>query len=213
MADKKRKSHHTKEAEEKITTEDSGQKKEIVELQDEAETRKEQAATDGVDTKKQEIKETTDVTEEEPEAPSAEERFTALNDRYLRLLAEYDNYRKRTEREKIELISTASENLMIGLLPVLDNLDRATEHKNDKASFEEYVKGIAIIEDQFRAALSKDGLETIEAVGKPFDPVIHEAVTQIETDEFESGIVSAEVEKGYMLFGKVIRHPKVIVSK
>jgi len=150
---------------------------------------------------------------EENKTVTEEEKYAALNDKYLRLMAEYDNYRKRTIREFSEIVKTASEKLIMEILPILDNLDRATEHRSNKTTYEEYVKGIAIIEDQLRAVLAGVGLEPIEAVGKKFDPTIHDAVMQIETDEYESGIVTAEAEKGYMLAGKIIRHPKVIVSK
>lgn len=143
----------------------------------------------------------------------AAEKLAALNDKYLRLMAEYDNYRKRTIKEKSEIIKTAAEGLIIELLPILDNLDRATEHRNDKTTYEEYVKGIAIIEDQIRDVLSRAGLETMDVTGKQFDPAVHDAVMQVETDDYESGIISDEAEKGYILSGKVIRHPKVIVSK
>lgn len=144
---------------------------------------------------------------------ATEELLTTLNDKYLRLLADYDNYRKRTAREFQELIKTANENLMRELLPILDSLDRATEHRNNTENLEEYVKGIALIEEQLREALSRAGLEKMDVVGEPFNPVNHDAVTQIETDECEPGTITAEMEKGYMLSGKVIRHPKVFVSK
>ena len=137
----------------------------------------------------------------------------AFNEKYLRLFAEYDNFRKRAAREMSEISKTANEELMKEFLSILDNLDLATEHKNDKTTFEEYVKGIALIEDQLRDVLSHAGLEAIEALGKPFDPNIHEAVMQMESDEYDSGIVANVVQKGYMLSGKVIRHSKVIVSK
>jgi molecular chaperone GrpE len=142
-----------------------------------------------------------------------EELLSALNDKYLRLLADYDNYRKRTAREFQELIKTAHEKLMRELLPILDALDRATEHKNNTTNLEEYVKGLALIEEQLREALSRAGLEKMDVIGKTFDPVIHDAVTQIETNDYEPGTIAAEMEKGYLLAGKVIRHPKVIVSK
>ncbi len=99
------------------------------------------------------------------------------------------------------------------LLPVLDDLDRATEHKNDKTTYDEYVKGITLIEDRLRKILAAAGLEPIEAVGKPFDPDYHEAIMQVESDNHDSGIVTGEAEKGYMLSGKVIRHTRVIVSR
>ena len=136
-----------------------------------------------------------------------------LNEKYLRLMAEFDNFRKRTVREKGELILDATGELVRELIPILDNLDRATEHRNDKTTLEEYVNGIALIEDQIRRILSDAGLEVIETVGSPFDPEVHEAVMQMESEEHESGTVTAEVEKGYMLRGRIIRHPKVIVAK
>ena len=140
-------------------------------------------------------------------------RLEQLNEKYVRLLAEYDNYRKRTAREMTSLIETASENLITSLLPILDNLDRATEHRSDKTSLEEYAKGIALIEDQFRDILARAGLEPLNAAGESFDPNLHDAVLQMESEEHDSGVVIQEVEKGYLLNGKVIRHSKVVVSK
>lgn len=137
----------------------------------------------------------------------------AFNEKYLRLLAEYDNFRKRSAREIENLFKTATVNLIKELLPILDNLDLATEHKENKTTLEEYVKGITLIEDQLRDILARAGLEHLEVVGKPFDPNLHDAVMQIESDEYESGIVTSETQKGYMFSGTVIRHPKVIVSK
>ena len=137
----------------------------------------------------------------------------ALNEKYLRLLAEYDNFRKRSAREIENLFKTATVNLIKELLPILDNLDLATEHKENKTTLEEYVKGITLIEDQLRDILARAGLEHLEVVGKPFDPNLHDAVMQIESDEYESGVVTSETQKGYMFSGTVIRHPKVIVSK
>jgi len=148
-----------------------------------------------------------------PAAGDPETQLAELREKHLRLLAEYDNYRKRTAREIQEIIARGSEKLVIDLLPILDNLDRATEHRKDNETLEEYVKGITLIEDQLRAVLIGAGLEPIEVIGKPFDPNIHDALIQMESDKYGSGIVSAEAEKGYMLSGKVIRHSKVIVSK
>ena len=151
--------------------------------------------------------------EQSKESDELESRLEQLNDKYVRLFAEYDNYRKRTAREMTNLIETASENLITSLLPILDNLDRATEHRSDKTSLEEYAKGIALIEDQFRDILARAGLEPLNATGEPFDPNLHDAVLQMESEEHGSGVVIQEVEKGYLLNGKVIRHSKVVVSK
>ena len=142
-----------------------------------------------------------------------EEKLKVINEKYLRLLAEYDNFRKRTTREIENILKTANENLINELLPILDNLDRATAHKNDKETLEEYLKGIELIENQLRDILKRAGLEPMEVIGKPFDPNFHDALMKIESDEYESGIVTSENQKGYILSEKVIRHAKVIVSK
>lgn len=142
-----------------------------------------------------------------------EKNLAALNERYIRLLAEYDNYRKRTAREMDCIADIASEKLVQQFLPILDNLDRATEHRNDKTTLEDYVKGIALIEEQLRSVLAQSGLQLMEVIGVPFDPAVHSAILQAESDEHGPGIIIAEAEKGYTLNGKVIRHPKVIVSK
>ena len=156
---------------------------------------------------------------EMPEADSqpslksdAEEKLAALNEKYLRLLAEYDNYRKRTAREMEYMMEIVSEKLLSQFLPILDNLDRATEHRNDKTTFEDYVKGIALIEDQLRIVLAQAGLKKMEVIGQKFDPAVHSAVFQQESKDHEPGTIIAEVEKGYTLQGKIIRHPKVVVS-
>lgn len=142
-----------------------------------------------------------------------EKKYAELNEKYVRLFAEYDNYRKRTARETGEIIQRGAEKLISDLLPILDNLDKATEHRNDKTTFDKYVKGIALTEDKLRGILEQSGLEAIDAVGKPFDPNLHDAMMQIESEDHDSGTVASEIEKGYLLAGKVIRHSKVVVSK
>lgn len=140
-------------------------------------------------------------------------KLAEMKERYVRLLAEYDNYRKRTARELQEIRSVATENLMLNLLPILDNLDRATEHRDKTETLDEYVKGIALIEDHLRKVLADAGLQAMKVVGEQFDPELHEAMLHMESEEHGSGVIVNDVEKGYMLAGKIIRHPKVIVSK
>lgn len=157
----------------------------------------------------------------EPESPEETAGVTpendatsdATNERYIRLAAEYDNYRKRVAKEREQLYQMATGDIMKEMLPVLDNLDRATEHRNSETSLEEYVSGIALIEDQLRTVLSHAGLEVMEVVGQPFDPTLHDAIMQMESEEYDSGIVVQEVEKGYLLRDRVIRHAKVVVAK
>ncbi len=141
------------------------------------------------------------------------EELKALKEKYVRLAAEYENYRKRSSREIESILRTANENLVKEMLPIIDNLDLATEHREKKTTLEEYVKGIALIEDQLRVILSRAGLKHIEAIGKPFDPNLHEAILQMESKEYEPGIVVNETQKGYLFGDKVIRHSKVVVSK
>ncbi|MFC1551295.1 nucleotide exchange factor GrpE [Candidatus Latescibacterota bacterium] len=141
------------------------------------------------------------------------EELKALNERHVRLLAEYDNYRKRSAREVQSILCTANENLVKEILPIFDNLDLATEHREKTTTLEEYVKGIALIEDQLREVFQHAGLKPIEAVGQPFDPNLHEAILQMESEEHDSGVVINETQKGYLFSDKVIRHSKVVVSK
>ncbi len=147
------------------------------------------------------------------EKAGAEDKLAELNDKYLRLMAEYDNFRKRTIREKEEIIKSAAEKVIGELLAVLDNLDLATEHRKSDETLEEYVKGIAIIEDQFRAILAKSGLEVMDVEGQPFDPELHDAIMQMDSKDHPSGTIMTVTKKGYTLSGKVIRHPQVVVSK
>jgi molecular chaperone GrpE len=141
------------------------------------------------------------------------DKYDALNEKLVRLLAEYDNYRKRVVKERELLYRTATEDLIREMLPILDNLDRATEHRKSETSLEEYVSGIALIEEQLRNVLSHAGLEPLKVVGQPFDPELHDAILQMEVPGTEPGVVAQEAQKGYTLNGRVLRHSKVIVSK
>ena len=156
---------------------------------------------------------TEDAEKEALHQSELEEELAVLNEKYVRLLAEYDNYRKRTARELEFVVKTATEKLVTDFLPIMDNLDRATEHRNDKTTYEDYVKGIALIEDQLRAVLTRAGLEPIDVIGKKFDPALHSAIMQVESDTVEPGTIIAEAEKGYLLNGKIIRHPVVVVCR
>jgi molecular chaperone GrpE len=142
----------------------------------------------------------------EPEAPDWE-------DRYLRLAAEFDNFKKRSAREYANIIKNAEEGLILELTEVLDNLERGLDPENRNGGLDEFIKGIDLIYGQFRSVLEKRGLSRIVAIGQPFDPEKHEAMMQIESDEYAEGIVAGEIAPGYILGDKVIRHSKVMVSK
>ncbi|HMM12019.1 MAG TPA: nucleotide exchange factor GrpE [Bacteroidales bacterium] len=138
--------------------------------------------------------------------------FNELNDKYLRLFSEFDNYRKRTLKEKIELSKTASADLIKVLLPVVDDFERAintfpeTDHNG-------HYEGIKLIYNNLKRILEQQGLEEIKALGEPFDTDYHEAVTHIPApDEQQKGKVLEVIKKGYSLQGKIIRFAQVIVG-
>jgi molecular chaperone GrpE len=149
----------------------------------------------------------------------SEKEYKELEDRLLRLAAEFDNYKKRTAREFQSIIKNANEELISQLVETLDNFQRAldsalrsnsTKNSND---FDSFHKGVELIYQHFIEILRKEGLKEIKAKGENFDPYLHEAVMQQESDEFPEGVVMDEISKGYILNDKVIRHSKVIVSK
>ncbi len=149
----------------------------------------------------------------EAEAPQPKEdwkeQYQQLNDKYIRVLAEYDNYRKRSQKERDSVFSDAQAMTVEQLLPVLDNLDRALEQK---CADEEYQKGVELIAKQFKEALEKMGVTEIAAQDQPFDPRFHDAVMHIEQEGLPENTVSLVMRKGYIMGEKVIRHAMVQVA-
>lgn len=148
------------------------------------------------------------------EEPTAEELIQTEKDKYLRLFAEFENYKKRTSKERIDLFKTASQELMTALLPIMDDFDRGlTEIKKSEDS--ELIKGIELINNKFKNILTQKGLTAIEVkAGDDFDAEVHDAITQIPapTDDLKGKIIDC-VEKGYKLGDKIIRHPKVVMGQ
>lgn len=134
-----------------------------------------------------------------------------LREMYLRKLAEFDNYRKRIDRERQELRRTAAEGLVGELLPVLDNFERAIQHaeESEPAAFRE---GVAMIARQFADILQRSGLETIDPTGQRFDPELHEAVQRIEGSEYAPGTIVGVFSRGYLYGGRLIRPAMVAVA-
>ena len=129
--------------------------------------------------------------------------------KYVRLMAEFQNYKQRTAKEKEDIYAFGAEKVMLSLMEVLDNFDRALEQG---CSDEKHAEGIRLVHTQLMNALKKNGLEEIEALGEDFDPNFHSAVVMEDTDEYESGKVCFVVQKGYKLNGKVIRPAMVKVA-
>lgn len=139
-------------------------------------------------------------------------KYAELNDKYLRLFSEFDNYRKRTAKEKIDLTATASENVIKDILPVLDDFERALQNM-EKNGNETDIQGVTLIFNKLKDMLKKKGLEEIEAMGAEFNTDEHEALTMIPApEEDKKGKVLDVIQKGYKLNGKVIRFARVVVG-
>ncbi|MCL5019958.1 MAG: nucleotide exchange factor GrpE [Patescibacteria group bacterium] len=136
-----------------------------------------------------------------------------MKDQLLRTLAEFDNYKKRTEREYQNLIFTASASLVKELLPVIDDLDRSLTVTNNHQDPVQFRKGIQLIYDKFMKILETRGVQPINAVGQPFDTEKHEALMQVEKTEYPSNTVVEVYQKGFTMHDKILRHAKVIVNK
>lgn len=154
-----------------------------------------------------------DTNTETSSKESIQEALALEKDRYLRLFAEFENYKRRTSKERIELFKTASHDVMVALLPVLDDFDRALKEleKSDDALLE----GVMLIRNKFFETLKQKGLALIETqAGTTFDADLHEAITQIPapTQEMKGKIIDV-IEKGYMLGEKIIRYPKVVIGQ
>lgn len=133
-----------------------------------------------------------------------------LNTRYLRLAADFQNYKRRVEKEKGDIYAYANEKIVVELLDVIDNFERALEHSNESESFAE---GMNMIFKQFKGVLEKSGVEEINALGEDFDPNFHHAVLTENSAEYESGKITQVLQKGYLLNKKVIRPAMVKVAE
>ncbi|MGF1924276.1 MAG: nucleotide exchange factor GrpE, partial [Bacteroidia bacterium] len=148
---------------------------------------------------------------------SAEEKLqqenSVLNDKYLRLFAEFDNYKRRTQKERIELLQTAGKDVVVSLLPVLDDFDRALKATENATEVNAIREGIMLVQTKLKSILTQKGLKEVESLHTQFDTDIHEAITKIPApnDELKGKVVD-ELEKGYTLNDKVIRFAKVVVG-
>jgi molecular chaperone GrpE len=142
-----------------------------------------------------------------------EKKATENYDKYVRAVAELDNYKKRAVREKADAIKYGNENLLRDILPLVDNMDRAMEHACNSEDFNAFREGLKMLQQQLLGCLQKHGVEKIEAVGKDFDPNVHEAMLQVESKEHEASKVVGEFERGYLLNGRLLRPSKVSVCR
>ncbi len=152
--------------------------------------------------------------ENETEESDDSSELQEMKDKYIRLLAEFENYKKRTFKEKLDTINTASRDTMLAILPVLDDFDRAKQVSEDESTTESFTEGVELVYQKLHSTLKAKGLVAMESTGQPFDSELHEALTEIPApSEAEKGLIIDTIEKGYTLNDTIIRHAKVVVGK
>ena len=153
-------------------------------------------------------------TEEEISSGKEENaELVQLKDKYLRTLAEYENFRKRSEKEKAQMFELGAKSIIEQLLPVVDNFERALEHISEEEKENSFVKGVEGIYKQIQKMFSDCDIQAIEAVGQKFNPALHNAVMTEEEGDAEEDTVTADLQKGYTYRGNVVRHSMVKVKK
>ena len=171
------------------------------------------APSEGQKEANDEASQTADTAESEVDLQAELEKLTAevkeKSDKALRLQADFENFRRRTSKEKEELAAVVTQGVMKDMLPLLDNFERAMAAET--TDMEAFQKGVEMIFTQFQEVLKKNGLEHIETEGKKFDPNFHQAVTRVQNDELEDDDIAQELQKGYMVKGRVIRPSMVQV--
>jgi len=155
--------------------------------------------------------------EEQPQLSETEQLQAQLaeqKDKYIRLMAEFENYKKRTAKERLELIQTAGKDIIISLLDVLDDCDRAEKQMQSDTDIKHVIEGATLVFNKLRSIMESKGVKALESINKDFDVEQHEAIAEIPapTPEY-SGKVMDEVQKGYLLNDKLIRHARVVVGK
>ena len=161
---------------------------------------------------KEKIEEKEEVKEVAPENSALQqkqEELDELTDRYKRVLAEFENYKKRSAKERESLYHSILSDVVSSILPVIDNLEKAVETKTKD---ENYKQGVELVLKQFQDVLKAQGVEEIEAVGQPFDPELHEAVSSVVDESLGEKIIKEDYRKGYKIGNKVIRHSMVVVA-
>lgn len=155
-----------------------------------------------------------DVKDSDEEDPK-DKKIAELNDKVVRQMAEFDNFRKRTEKEKSEMFTNGEKTVIEVILPVIDNFERALgmAAEDEEKKDDPFIEGMDKVYKQLMDELEKLGVKAIEALGADFDPSLHNAVMQEETEEYESGKVCKELQKGYTLKDSVVRHSMVSVAK
>ncbi|SFU72419.1 MULTISPECIES: nucleotide exchange factor GrpE [Butyrivibrio] len=221
-----------KKVHDKPTKEVNEQEKEVLEeiieeLEEEAKEKKEEAAKEEAEAEDKEASEENNEETSEEETDDKKkglfnkkekkdplkEKIDELNDRLIRQVAEFDNFRKRTDKEKAQMFEQGQGSILEKLLPVIDNFERGLQAVPEDEKDGAFADGMNKIYKQLMKQMEDLGVTPIEAVGKEFDPNFHNAVMQVESEEYESGIVAQELQKGYMFHDTVLRHSMVGVTQ
>ncbi len=154
----------------------------------------------------------TDTAAQKSELETANETIASLKDQLLRKAAEFENFKRRAEQNQMSFAKYASENVILGLLPVVDDLSRSLKSGREKLENDPFFKGVELIVNKFTKLLESQGVKPIESVGKEFNVEYHDVMMQVPRADVAANTVIEEIETGYFLFDKVIRHAKVIVA-
>ncbi len=156
-----------------------------------------------------------DTGKESPDARGKAEKEAAENyDKFIRISAEFENYKKRSAKDRADFARYGNEQLIKDILPIMDSMEMALEHSSNSGDFDAFVEGLKLIHEKFYITLGKNGVEKIETADKDFDPNFHEAVLQVDTDEYDADNKIAEVfETGYLLNGRLLRPAKVSILR
>lgn len=162
----------------------------------------------------QNVEKTEEAEVESAEGPSVEEKLAEMEDAHLRLRAEFENYRKRTMKEKADLLKSASERVLVEILPLVDDFERGIQASAKAEDIDAVREGLSLIYDKFVAFLNSQGVKAIDAIGQDFNTDFHEAITMIPapTEDMKGKVIDC-TKKGYMLSDKVIRYSQVVVGE
>jgi len=184
----------------------SSEKETVEEMEDQIlENQEEQTGNEG---------ENEELNEESTDGDDKDSQIVELKDKYLRLAAEFENYKRRTVKERLNMIGTANKDTLSALLPVMDDFDRAKKNAEDESSTEPFSEGVMMVYNKLANTLQQKGIKAMESNGEDFDPELHEAITEIPapTEEMKGKVIDT-VEKGYYLKKAILRYAKVVVGK
>lgn len=196
-------------SEEKIQEQEENKEQQV-----EKEPTEESSQSEAAAEEKEEKEQEEEMPQEEDKLAQLEQKIEEQKDKYLRLFADFDNYKKRAAKERLELIKDAGRDMMSVFLPVLDDFKRAIKSSEDAEDADGLREGMILIHNKMQKSLEQKGLKPMESMGEPFDPELHEALTEIPApSEEQKGKVVDVIEDGYFLNDKILRHAKVVVGK